>query len=105
RVLGRAQPGVIGQQPLHRGAEAGFTQAGDVQQGPLLLGRQVGSLVEQDLDPVAPLLSHLPSPRYGAGGPSPSRPASQARAKRHSRTTLLTDRPTTSAVSSTLSPA
>ena len=48
-----AQPGVVGQQPLDLGAEAGVIPAGGVQQGAATVRRQVGRLVEESLDAVA----------------------------------------------------
>ena len=114
------QPGVVGQQLLHLGAEAGVVTAGGVQQR-LPLVRAAGrtawwnSVSRRSLmgllshrcpssgsvgrhgpaagQPRAPRASALDPGRYFSSFNS-TLPASQARAKRQSRVTVLTDRPT-----------
>jgi hypothetical protein len=72
RPLSRAQAGVVGQQPLHGGAEAGGARAGGVQQSPLFVRRQVGRLMKQVFDRVALPLTHPPSLRRPAARPPPA---------------------------------
>ena len=85
---------VASQQGFHLGAKGGVVRAGGLEERRTLVERQRDRLVEELLDAVGGSFVHPPSSR-----------ASHARAKRHSRATVLDEIPRIAAVSSTLNPA
>ena len=103
--------GVISQQFFDFGAKNRLATTGNVEEGAAVIRRELGSLREQGPHAQVIWLIHGFADRsrdsdsvFAQGGLSPSRRASQARANRQSRLSVLADAPSTLAVSSMREP-